>query len=69
MSAPDVSILPTFLVTMALEMSEYFTQKVPPKPQQTSESVISLTSTPLTLPSSLRGCSLMPSSRNPEQES
>ena len=42
--------------------------KVPPKPQQCSQSFISVTATP-TWASSARGWALTPSSRSPEQES
>ncbi len=46
---------------------EYLTQKVPPNPrQQTSASAISVTLAPI-VRSRRRGCSLMPSSRRPEQ--
>ena len=58
-----------FFSTMALEMSGYFTQNVPPKPQQTSASCISTSLTPSIEESSRRGCAWMPSSRSPEQES
>ena len=58
-----------FSPTMALEISGYFTQKVPPNPQQTSGDVISLRRRPCTEPSSWRGCALTPSSRRPEHES
>ena len=51
---------------MRTEISGYFTQNVPPKPQQISGSAISTTWAP-TASSSLRGCCLMPSSRRPEQ--
>jgi hypothetical protein len=44
------------------------TQKVPPKPQDTSGSAISANVSPLTEPSSARGCAFTPSSRKPEQE-
>ena len=58
-----------FFSTMALEMSGYLTQKVPPKPQHTSASRISLRVSPRTVPSSRRGCTRTPSSRRPEHES
>ena len=61
---------PAFLPTMALEISGYLTQNVPPKPQQTSASGISRErQARRTLASSWRGCALTPSSRRPEQES
>ncbi|MNW06474.1 hypothetical protein D3C71_2028920 [compost metagenome] len=53
--------------TMRLEMSGYLTQKVPPKPQQTSAPGSSFSVSPSTVASRRRGCSLMPSSRRPEQ--
>ena len=52
-----------------VEMSPNLREKVPPKPQQVSASLISLISTWPILPRSWRGCCLMPSSRRPEQES
>src|SRR5215212_146103 len=55
--------------TMAFEMSPYFTAKVPPKPQQTSESAISTSSRPGMLARSRRGWRATPSSRRPEHES
>ena len=61
------SIRSTLLVTMRVEISGYLTQNVPPKPQQTSLSSISTSSSPSTLASSSRGCRLTPSSRRPEQ--
>src|SRR5262249_26294161 len=66
-SAPVAAMCSAFLVTMVFEMSGYFTQKVPPKPQHTSASCISLSASPSTLASSRRGCALTPSSRRPEQ--
>ncbi len=69
MSAPVSRTFAALSETMRTEMSGYFTQKVPPKPQQTSESGSSFSVSPATVPSSLRGCALMPSSRRPEQES
>src|SRR5262249_26769538 len=57
-----------FFSTIALEMSGYLTQNVPPKPQHTSASRISLSVRPRTLPSSARGWTRTPSSRRPEQE-
>ena len=53
--------------TMRVEMSGYFTQKVPPKPQQISGSAISVRLSPSTEASSARGCAFTPSSRRPEQ--
>ena len=44
--------------TMALEMSGYLTQNVPPKPQQTSASGSSSSFSPATESSSRRGCAL-----------
>ena len=41
-SAPAAAIAAVFFSTMALEMSGYLTQNVPPKPQQTSASGISV---------------------------
>ena len=55
--------------TMALEMSGYLTQNVPPKPQQTSASCSSASFRPATDLSRRRGWSRTPSSRRPEQES
>ena len=55
--------------TMALEISGYFTQKVPPKPQQTSGAVISRSSRPLDAGEQAARLALDPSSRRPEQES
>ena len=54
-------------VTMRVEISGYFTQNVPPKPQQTSGSCISRRLRPVTVPSRRRGCAFTPSSRRPEQ--
>src|SRR6185437_5119723 len=68
-SAPEARMLPVFSSTILSEMSPYLIAKVPPKPQQTSQSRISLSVRPATLASSLRGCALTPSSRRPEQES
>src|SRR5581483_4877978 len=67
MPAPVAAIRSALRSTMALEMSGYLTEKVPPKPQQTSASPISTSSSPLTVRRSCRGCSLTPSSRSPEQ--
>ncbi len=49
-------IVAVLSMTMELEMSGYLTQNVPPKPQQTSAPFISASSSPATVPSSLRGC-------------
>jgi len=68
-SAPLALMFAVFRSTMALERSGYLTQNVPPKPQQTSASGSSVSNRPSTLLSSRRGCSRMPSSRSPEQES
>src|SRR5476651_75206 len=68
-SAPDAAMSNDFSPTMALEISGYFTQKVPPKPQHTSGVFISLSFSPCTDFSRSRGCCLTPSSRRPEQES
>src|SRR5476649_593676 len=67
--APVAAISADFSPTMAFDISGYFTQKVPPKPQQTSGVFISLMRSPSTDPSSWRGCAFTPSSRRPEQES
>src|SRR5262249_49449233 len=67
--APLARALATFLATMTLEISGYLTQNVPPNPQQTSASCISVRVNPATVASSLRGCAFTPSSRRPEQES
>src|SRR5712672_415051 len=69
MPAPLAATLAAFLATIAFEMSGYLTQKVPPKPQHTSGSRISVSVSPRTVPSSRRGWTRTPSSRNPEQES
>ena len=53
--------------TMAVEMSGYLTQKVPPKPQHTSASGNSVSSSPSTFASRARGWSFTPSSRSPAQ--
>ena len=55
--------------TIRVEMSGYFTQKVPPKPQQISGSAISFNVRPATPASSARGCAFTPISRRPAQES
>ena len=68
-SAPVAAMSADLSPTMAFEISGYFTQKVPPKPQQTSASGSSRSVRPCTEPSSRRGCCLTPSSRRPEQES
>src|SRR5262249_567538 len=68
-SAPVAATLAAFLPTMALEMLGYLTQKVPPKPQHTSASRMSLSTSPRTEPSRRRGCTRTPSSRRPEQAS
>src|SRR5262249_1124625 len=68
-SAPAAAMSLVFSPTMALEISGYFTQKVPPKPQHTSGDFISRRLSPSTEASSRRGWSLTPSSRRPEQES
>src|SRR6266481_4396473 len=67
MPAPLAATLAAFLATIAFEMSGYLTQKVPPKPQHTSGSRISVSVSPRTVPSSRRGWTRTPSSRNPEQ--
>src|SRR5215469_872585 len=68
-SAPAARMLPVFSSTILSEMSPYLIAKVPPKPQQTSQSRISFSVNPATLASSWRGCALTPSSRRPEQAS
>src|SRR5262245_5161629 len=68
-SAPVATMCSVFLPTITLEIAGYLTQKVPPNPQQTSDSRISSSRNPPTVASSLRGCALTPSSRRPEQES
>src|SRR5690348_11643938 len=61
MPAPVAATFAAFLPTIALEMSGYLTQKVPPNPQHTSASRISVRVSPRTLPSSLRGWARTPS--------
>ena len=68
-SAPVSRALFTFCSAMAVEMGSFFTEKVPPKPQHTSESFISLSSKPLTLASRARGSDLIPYSRKAAQAS
>ena len=58
-----------FVSAIAAEISPNLIEKVPPKPQQTSLSFISLSATPGIFASRLRGCCLTPSSRSPAQES
>ena len=53
--APVAAMFAAFFSTMALEISGYFTQNVPPKPQHTSESRISTRRTPCTVPSKPAG--------------
>ena len=66
-SAPDATMSAVLSDTIRVEISGYLTQNVPPKPQHTSGSAISTSSSPATLRSKSRGCGLMPSSRSPEQ--
>ena len=54
---------------IAADTSPNLTEKVPPKPQHSSQPFISLSSTPFILASSARGCALMPMLRSPLQES
>ena len=68
-SAPVASISAVLSLTILVEISGYLTQNVPPKPQQTSASGSSTSSSPRTVRNRSRGCCLMPSSRRPEQES
>ena len=69
-SAPVAAMSFVLSDTMRVEMSGYFTQNVPPKPQQTSASVhLRERSDPSTPASSRRGCAFTPISRRPEQES
>src|SRR5487761_99235 len=68
-SAPAARMLSAFSPTILSEMSPYLIANVPPKPQHTSGSRISVTVRPATLASSWRGCALTPSSRRPEQAS
>ena len=67
--APDAFTCCVFSETIAPEISPYLVANKPPKPQQTSLSFISMSSSPSTLASSWRGPERMPSSRRPEQES
>ena len=53
--------------TMAVEMSGYLTQNVPPKPQHTSASGSSASVSPSTFASRARGWCFTPSSRKPAQ--
>src|SRR5690606_3871921 len=69
MSALEVAMLAVFFSTISLEISEYLTQNVPPKPQHTSASGISFSASPSTEASNARGWLRTPSSRRPEQES
>ena len=66
-SAPVATISAALSETIRVEMSGYLTQNVPPKPQHTSGSAISRSSSPGMLASSARGCALIPNSRRPEQ--
>ena len=68
MPVPLALMFAHFSSTIAVEISPYLTANVPPKPQQCSQSFISVTATP-TCASNARGWDLTPSSRNPEQES
>jgi len=68
-SAPVETMLAALSLTILSEIFGYLTQNVPPKPQHISDPGSSLSSNPETDASSLRGWSLTPSSRNPEQES
>ncbi len=67
--APLASTLLHLRSAIAAETSPNLTEKVPPKPQHSSQPSISLSWTPLTFASSARGCSLMPMLRRPVQES
>ncbi len=66
-SAPVAAMSFALSPTMRTEMSGYFTQNVPPKPQHVSGSASSRTSNPSTDASRARGCARTPSSRRPEQ--
>src|SRR3546814_19744249 len=56
--APVAATAAHLSVTMRSEMSGYLTQKVPPKPQQTSAPASSRSSSPRHEASSRRGCCL-----------
>src|SRR5690606_4745514 len=66
---PVASMAAVLSATMRVEMSRYFTQNVPPKPQHTLPSASSTSSTSSGGAMRARGCSRTPSSRRPEQES
>src|SRR6266550_8314159 len=68
-STPARSMASTFSSRMATEISGYFTENVPPKPQHASAFGSSTSSAPVTRRSSLRGSSLIPRSRRPWQAS
>src|SRR5262249_34908623 len=67
--APVAAMSAVLSETILLEISGYLTQKVPPKPQQSSAPGSSTSFSPSTAASNRRGCALTPSSRKPEQES
>ena len=68
-SAPVATTFPHFSSTRRVEISGYLTQKVPPKPQQVPASRISVSLSPSTDASSVRGWSRTSISRRPAQES
>lgn len=68
-TAPLARMLAHFSSAMAVEMSPYLIENVPPKPQHASQAGISVSLTPGSLASRSRGCVFTPSSRRPEQAS
>src|SRR5690349_14389855 len=68
-SAPDCIALFTFCSAIAMEIGSYFTENVPPKPQQVSTSFISTSSSPATFASNFLGSSFIWHSRKPAHES
>src|SRR3954468_13410143 len=68
-AAPVRAMSAVLSATILVETSGYLTQKVPPKPQQTSGAAISASSRPRTLARRRRGWRFTLSSRRPEQES
>ena len=67
--APVAAMSLALSATMRPEMSGYLTQKVPPKPQQTSGAESSSSLSPSTEASRRRGWARTPISRRLEQES
>ena len=68
-SAPFVTMCWHLLSAIRAEISPSLIANVPPKPQHTSQSAISLTRTPSIFASSARGCDLTPISRKPAHAS